>query len=147
MNFLNVLRIIHVLGAVLWVGGMFFSLAVLRPSLQILEPPQRILVHAQVFRRFFLVVWHAMPLIILSGFIMLFVYYGGPAHVGWNVHLMLLAGLVMAGVFVGMVFGPYKTFRSTSDRPQMARSLNSIRHMIGFNLVLGMITIVVALLS
>ena len=63
---------VHVLCAVIWVGGMFFAYVVLRPSLPVLEPPQRLLLHTQVFRRFFLVVWHVMPLILLSGFAVLF---------------------------------------------------------------------------
>ena len=57
--------------AVIWVGGMFFAYVVLRPSLAVLEPIQRIALHTQVFRRFFLVIWHAMPLILLSGFTVL----------------------------------------------------------------------------
>ena len=38
----DVLLALHVLGAVLWVGGMFFALMVLRPSLAALSPPQRL---------------------------------------------------------------------------------------------------------
>ena len=95
MNVWGWVAAVHVLCAVLWVGGMFFAYVVLRPSLSVLEPIQRIALHTQVFRRFFLVVWHAMPLILLTGFAMLFVEYGGMAHVGWNVHLMLLLGLIM----------------------------------------------------
>ena len=33
--------VLHVLAAIVWVGGMFFAYMVLRPSLGILEPPQR----------------------------------------------------------------------------------------------------------
>ena len=63
---------VHVLCAVIWVGGMFFAYVVLRPSLSVLEPIQRIALHTQVFRRFFLIVWHVMPLILISGFAVLF---------------------------------------------------------------------------
>jgi len=35
---LHVLQALHVLGAVLWVGGMFFVLFALRPALPQLEP-------------------------------------------------------------------------------------------------------------
>ena len=70
---------LHVLCAVIWVGGMFFAYVVLRPSVAVLEPIQRIALHTQVFRRFFLVIWHAMPLILLSGFTVLLVFDGGPA--------------------------------------------------------------------
>ena len=137
---------VHVLCAVVWVGGMFFAYIVLRPSLSVLEPIQRIALHTQVFRRFFLVVWHAMPLILVSGFAVLFGFYGGLAFVGWNVHLMMLLGLIMSAVFVLIVFGPYARFRRTTDRATAAACIDRIRKLIGINLVLGIITIIVALL-
>ena len=61
MSFYFVLKAVHLLSAVIWVGGMFFAYLVLRPSLSVLEPAQRIALHQQVFRRFFLFVWHAIP--------------------------------------------------------------------------------------
>jgi uncharacterized membrane protein len=137
---------LHVLCAVIWVGGMFFAYVVLRPSLSVLEPIQRIALHTQVFRRFFLVVWHVMPLILLSGFAILFGFYGGMANVAWNVHLMMLLGLIMSAVFLLIVFGPYARFRRTTDRATAAASIDRIRQLIGINLVIGIVTVVVALL-
>jgi uncharacterized membrane protein len=137
---------LHVLCAVIWVGGMFFAYVVLRPSLSVLEPIQRIALHTQVFRRFFLVVWHVMPLILLSGFAVLFGFYGGMANVGWNVHLMMLLGLIMSAVFLLIVFGPYARFRRTTDRATAAASIDRIRQLIAINLVIGIVTVVVALL-
>jgi uncharacterized membrane protein len=136
---------VHVLCAVIWVGGMFFAYVVLRPSMSVLEPIQRIALHTQVFRRFFLVVWHAMPLLLLSGFAVLFGFYGGMAYVGWNVHLMLLLGLIMSAVFLLIVFGPYARFRRTTDRTTAAACIDRIRKLIGINLLLGIVTVVVAL--
>jgi uncharacterized membrane protein len=135
---------VHVLCAVIWVGGMFFAYLVLRPSLSVLEPLQRIALHTQVFRRFFLVVWHAMPLILLSGFTMLFVFDGGAADAAWNINAMMLIGLVMSAVFVLIIFGPYARFRRTTDRATAVASIDRIRKLIGANLVLGIITVVVA---
>ena len=138
---------VHVLCAVVWVGGMFFAYVVLRPSLSVLEPIQRIALHTQVFRRFFLIVWHAMPLILLSGFAVVFGLYGGPAAAPWNVDSMMLLGLIMSAVFLLIVFGPYARFRRTTDRATAAACIDRIRKLIGVNLVLGIITIIVAFLS
>jgi uncharacterized membrane protein len=138
---------VHVLCAVLWVGGMFFAYVVLRPSLSVLEPIQRIALHTQIFRRFFLVVWHAMPLILITGFAALFGRYGGLASVGWNVHVMLLLGLIMSAIFLVIVFGPYARFRRTTERNRAVAAIDSIRKLIAANLVLGIVTVVVALLS
>jgi uncharacterized membrane protein len=125
---------------------MFFAYVVLRPSLSVLEPIQRIALHTQVFRRFFLVVWHALPLILLSGFAVLFGLYGGPAAAPWNVASMMLLGLIMSAVFVLIVFGPYARFRRTTDRATAAACIDRIRKLIGVNLVLGIVTVVVAVL-
>jgi uncharacterized membrane protein len=146
MNLWGWLLALHVLCAVIWVGGMFFAYVVLRPSLAVLEPIQRIALHTQVFRRFFLIVWHAMPLILLSGFAVLFGLYGGPAAAPWNVATMMLLGLIMSAVFVLIVFGPYARFRRTTDRATAAASADRIRKLIGVNLALGLVTVVVALL-
>ena len=144
MNILyGLLKALHVLCAVVWVGGMLFAYVVLRPSLSVLEPPQRIALHSQVFRRFFLIIWHVMPLILLTGFIMIFAVLGGMANVAWPVHVMLLLGLVMSAVFLAIFFGPYRTFRASPG----PASLEAIRKLIGLNLVLGVVTIVIASLG
>jgi uncharacterized membrane protein len=146
MNVWGWVLAVHVLCAVLWVGGMFFAYVVLRPSLSVLEPMQRIALHTQVFRRFFLIVWHAMPLILISGFSVLYGFYGGPANVPWNINVMMLLGLIMSAVFLLIFFGPYARFRRTTDRATTAASLERIRKLIGVNLILGLATIVIALL-
>ena len=137
---------VHVLCAVIWVGGMFFAYVVLRPSLSVLEPIQRIALHTQIFRRFFLIVWHVMPLILLSGFAVLFGLFGGPATAPWNVSVMMLLGLIMSAIFLVIVFGPYARFRRSTDRTTIVASMDRIRKLIAVNLVLGIVTVVVALL-
>jgi uncharacterized membrane protein len=147
MNGYDLLRTLHVLCAVLWVGGMAFSILALRPGLAVLEPPQRLALHAQVYRRFFLIVWHAMPLIILSGYAMIFAYLGGMAGVPWPVHLMLLLGLVMGAIFLLIYFVPYRRFRTATEAAAKAAAADHIRKLITLNLVLGLVTIVVAVLG
>lgn len=137
---LGLLKAVHVLCAVVWVGGMTFAYVVLRPGMAVLEPPQRIALHSQVFRRFFLIIWHAMPLLLLTGFIMIFAVFGGMASVAWPVHVMLLLGLVMSAIFLAIFFGPYRTFRASPGPVP----LEAIRKLIGLNLALGVVTIAVA---
>lgn len=136
----DLLLVFHVLGAVLWVGGMYFALMVLRPSLVVLPAPQRLELHRQVFRRFFLLIWHVMPIMLVTGFAMVFAVYGGFGGVRWNVHLMMLLGLVMSAIFVALFFGPWAALRSSGDPAQLDR----IRLLIQVNLALGLIVVVVA---
>lgn len=137
------LKALHLLCAVLWVGGMFFAYVVLRPSMAAIEAPQRMLLHTRVFKKFFLVVWHAMPLIIITGFAMLALNWD-MATAPWQINAMMGLGLLMAAVFLAIIFGPYRQFRRTTDRNRMASSLDGIRKLIGVNLILGLITVIVA---
>ena len=110
MNVWGWVLAVHVLCAVIWVGGMFFAYVVLRPSLSVLEPIQRIALHTQIFRRFFLIVWHVMPLILLSGFAALFGLFGGPATAPWNISVMMLLGLIMSAIFLADRVRPLRAF-------------------------------------
>ena len=44
---------LHLLAAVIWVGGMFFAYMVLRPSAGLLEPAARLPLWQRVFGHFF----------------------------------------------------------------------------------------------
>lgn len=144
MTALVLLKALHVLCAVVWVGGMFFAILVLRPSLGVLEPAGRLALHAQVFQRFFRVVWHVMPLIILTGYAMIFGFFGGMAGVRWPVHVMMLLGLIMAAIFAFLYFVPYRRFRTATDAPAKAAAVDAVRKLITMNLALGLVAIVVA---
>jgi uncharacterized membrane protein len=137
------LKALHLLCAVLWVGGMFFAYVVLRPSLAAIEAPSRMLLHTRVFKKFFLVIWHAMPLILITGFAMVGLQWN-MATAPWQLNAMMGLGLLMSAVFLAIFFGPYRQFRRTTDRNRMARSLDSIRKLIGVNLVLGLATVIIA---
>jgi len=139
----DLLLALHLLGVMTWVGGMAFAIVVLRPSLAAVPPPARTALLGEVFRRFFLVIWHAMPLVLLTGYAMLFGVYGGFAGARWNVHLMHLLGLVMAAIFLFVFFGPWAAFR----RGENAAQVDRIRRLVKANLLLGLVVIVVAALN
>jgi uncharacterized membrane protein len=116
---------------------------VLRPGMAAIEAPQRMLLHTRVFKRFFMIIWHAMPVILLTGFAMLG-FIGGLAGAPWQIHAMMGLGLLMSAVFLVIYFGPYRQFRRTTDRNRMASSLDNIRKLIGLNLILGLVIVIVA---
>lgn len=71
---------LHVLGVVVWVGGMFFAYMALRPAAaSLLEPPQRLTLWAGVFDKFFPWVWLSVALILLTGLHMLMPLGGAAA--------------------------------------------------------------------
>ena len=51
-------KLLHLLSVLIWVGGMFFAYMILRPAaVEVLEPPPRLRLWANVFGRFFPWVW------------------------------------------------------------------------------------------
>lgn len=143
----HLLRALHVLGVVAWVGGMVFALLVLRPSLGLLAPAQRIGLLGAVFARFFRIVWHAMPIVILSGYALLFGVYGGFRMVDPAVHVMHALGIVMAIVFAVLFFGPWAGMRAAlaaGDTVAAAAAAERIRKLVLANMILGLVTVAVA---
>ena len=109
----TILYVLHVLGAVLWVGGMAFAILVLRPAAHgVLEGPQRLALMQEVFRRFFRVLWHVVPIILLTGWTIFGLSYWGFGASVWHVHLMNLTGIVMTGVFLYVTMVPWKAMRA-----------------------------------
>ena len=144
----KLLYVAHLLGAVLWVGGMAFALLCLRPAAQeALEGPQRLALMQGVFRRFFLIIWHAMPIVLLSGWALLFGWYGGFRGSGVHVHVMNLTGLLMGASYLSIALGPWKVMRTAmaaGDRAAAAAATEQIRKLVLANLVLGLLTVTVA---
>ena len=137
------LKALHLLCAVLWVGGMFFAYVVLRPSLAAIEAPQRMLLAHPGFPKVLPgdLARHAADHHHRLRHARLYWRHG---NAPWQIHAMLGLGLLMAAVFLAIFFGPYRQFRRTTDRNRMASSLDNIRKLIGVNLILGLLTVIVA---
>lgn len=140
---------LHVLGVVVWVGGMFFAHMALRPSLPALEPPQRLPLLVAVLGRFFRWVALAIPAIVASGAYMI-VALGGMAQVGAYVHLMTALGAVMIAIFGYIVALPYRRLASAAKDhawPAAGVAMQAIRRYVGVNLILGLATTTIAFLG
>ena len=139
---------LHILAAVIWVGGMFFAYMALRPvAASLLEPPLRLPLWSQTFARFFPWVWAAVVLLPLTGYWMILVPFEGFANAGWHIHLMQVLGWAMIAIFLHMYFAPYRRLRqavAAADWPAGAKQLALIRKLVGINLMLGIVTVVVA---
>jgi len=137
---------LHVLSAVIWVGGMFFAYVCLRPAAAaLLEPADRLKLWGDVFARFFPYVIVAIVVLIVSGH-GLIALYGGFAAIGKHVHLMLASGYVMVALFLHVYFAPFKRlkrFVAEENWSDAAHNLNQIRKLVGINLLLGLLTVAV----
>jgi uncharacterized membrane protein len=142
MILLDIVLALHLLAAVLWVGGLAFAAVVLWPGVSVLEPGPRLALHAKVFRRFFLLVWHAMPIILLSGYAMLFGWLGGFAGVNGAVHVMHLLGLLMSGIFLWVFFGPWRAMRAATSDAARTAAVNRVTSLLRVSLGIGLFTVI-----
>jgi uncharacterized membrane protein len=138
---------LHLLSAVIWVGGMFFAYVCLRPvAAMVLEPPQRLQLWAHAFVRFFTWVWSAIIMLIITGHAMI-ALSGGFGAIGKHIHIMLAIGYIMFLLFGHLYFVPFKRMKRAVEAADWAAAgdnLNQIRKIVGINLVLGLITVAVA---
>jgi uncharacterized membrane protein len=143
-------KLIHLLAVLIWVGGMFFAYVALRPAaVEVLEPPQRLSLWDAVFRRFFSWVWGAVSILMVSGLYMVYLY-GGLAHVARHIHIMLFIGLTMMVIYGYVYFGCYVPFSLHVAKQRWKEAgeiLAKIRKLIAVNLLLGLLTVCVAVIG
>ena len=124
-----ILIVLHLLAALIWVGGMFFAHSALRPTAaEVLQPPERLTLLCGVFKRFFIWVKASIVVLFLTGFGLISLM-GAQAKLGGHVHA-----------------SPFKKLKAAvADKqwPLGAQALGKIRALMLTNLVLGLITVAI----
>ena len=155
MTLYALLKTLHVLATVLWVGGMMFAHFFLRPALAQLDPPQRLRLMHEVLRRFFAAVGVAALLTLATGLWMIgrvakqAVQSGGSFAMPLDWTLMAVLGVLMVAIFGHIRFVLFKRFAvavTALDWPAGGVALARLRTWVAVNLALGVTVIVVALL-
>ena len=139
---------LHVLAALIWVGGMFFAWMVLRPAaVATLQAPERLGLWNDVLPRFFRWVWLAVVVLPVSGFAMLHLRQQGIESAPQYVQVMMGLYLVMLSLFLRIQLlllpGLSKAVAS-ADWPQGGSVLGKIRKLVGLNLLIGMLLVSLA---
>ena len=151
-----ILRSIHLLAVVVWVGGMFFAHYCLRPAAAALEPPLRVTLMRDALRRFLDIVFVAALLVLLSGAWMIATTTRASAKAGLGFampidwHVMATLGVVMIAIYGYIRFAAFKALdRAVAARewPAAAAALTRIRRLVVVNLVLAVVIIVVTRLA
>lgn len=139
--------LIHLLGVVVWVGGMFFAHVCLRPiAASQLPPPQRLPLLAAVLGRFFTAAGVAVVAILVTG-LLRFGQVGGAAT-PWQWRAMAATGSVMMLLYLLVVLRYYPRLTAavaTQTWPAGAAAMDAIRRLVLVNLILGVLTIAIAL--
>lgn len=151
----SVLKTVHVLSVILWIGGMVFAHFFLRPAVAPLEAPLRLRLMHDVLGRFFRAVLVASLLTLASGIWMLgrvakqVVQSGGSFHMPVYWIVMTVLGVLMVAIFMHLRFALYKRLSlavQASDWPAGGQAMAQIRQWVGINLSIGTLILLVTLL-
>jgi len=145
-------KTLHLLAVVVWLGGMFFAHFCLRPAAMALPPAQRVPLMASALGRFFRAVAASIGLIFVSGGWMLW-------HVATNTHrtgapfnmplewlVMTVLGVTMMLIFGHIRFALYKRLQravAAQDWPAGGEALVAIRGWVAINLAIGAVILLV----
>ncbi len=144
----NFLLLLHLLAVIVWVGGMFFAHYCLRPvAAEQLPPPQRLPLMAAILGRFFRFVTVALVLLWVSGIVR---FAQTESGMPWNWHAMAGIATAMTIIFGVIVLRFYSRLQSAvaaQDWPTGGKAMDKIRTLVLTNLMLGVLTVVVALLG
>ena len=143
------IKSIHLLAMATWLGGMLFALACLRPAAaQTLPPAQRVPLVVATLRRFFLWVAGAILLLWLTGgwrLAQVAALEGARIPPAWHAMAGIAAVMtVIFGVIAHGVFPRARRAAAESEWPRAAAALERVRQLVAVNLVLGVVTVVVA---
>ncbi|GAB2711248.1 CopD family protein [Comamonas sediminis] len=145
-----ILKTVHLLSIIVWLGGMAFAHFFLRPALQQLEPPQRLVLMRDVLQRFFAVVLVIIAAVLLSGIGMMGLVHKMAAQAGAKFNMpvswmvMAVLGLAMMAVFGHIRFALFKRLDqavNAKDWPAGGKALGQIRQLVALNLALGTVIV------
>ena len=139
---------LHVLAALVWVGGMFFAWMILRPAaVAALEGPARLTLWVNVFQRFFVWVWVAVLILPISGVGLLHLRFNGFETAPRYVQVMMGLYVVMTALFIriqALKLPELRTAVAAQDWTAGAAALGQIRRLVGVNLLVGLLVVAVA---
>lgn len=148
---IELVKLLHLVAAILWMGGMGFMLLALRPAaLDIFQPPERMMLMGAAWKRFFPVVLVSIVVLFTTGTNMYNTSFRaikaatgqGSVPLGWN--LMLVLGLVMMAIFAHTYWGLYAKFKramAALDWSLAGKFASQVHTRMVVNFVLGWLAI------
>jgi uncharacterized membrane protein len=122
------LRILHLLGAIVWTGGTIALVFVAVPPVQRLQGPERAALLRELGRRWRPIGWSALGVAIVTGALLAqrtHAFDGTPRDFDWVLAVKgLLVGLLVAGAYLhDYVLGPGLARQVREGQPQSLRPL------------------------
>lgn len=148
MSLIALVYTLHILAAILWVGGMFFGHMILRPAvIATLEGPMRLRLWLQVFGRFFAWVWVAVILLPVTGIGIIQMSFSGFQTAPRYVQAMIGLYVVMVALFIKIQAVQLPALRRAVADEQWAEgaaALGKIRQLMVVNLIVGISVVTIA---
>ncbi len=147
----DIVKLLHLIAAIVWMGGMAFMLVALRPAaIAVLDGPTRLRLMGAVWQRFFLAVALSIVVLFTTGTNLYTILFRatklasgtGGVPLGWNI--MLALGLLMMLVFAHIYFAGYAKFKRASaggDLVLASKAATTIHTLMLINFVLGWLAI------
>jgi uncharacterized membrane protein len=149
-----ILKTLHVLSIIVWIGGMVFSHFFLRPAVAQFEPAVRLRLMNDVLGRFFQAVLAASLLTLATGVWMLgrvakqVVQSGGSFEMPLAWTIMAVLGVAMVAIFMHIRFVLYRRLGRAvvaSEWTAGGAALAQIGRWVSINLGLGILVLLVTL--
>lgn len=137
---------LHAVAATIWVGGLFFLVGILRPAASSVPLAERLPLLSVAMGRFFLWIWIAIIVILITGYAMIGLL-GGMASVPLYINVMQGLAWLMFLIYGHMFFSPWRRVRAALKAGALGdagRAMNQLRLFASLSLLLGLIVIVVA---
>jgi len=138
---------LHLLAAVVLVGGLFFVWVVAWPLARGLDIETASSLWQQMLSRFFAWGWVSLLLILATGIGMVFLKFGGFSGVPMIHRANMAIGIPAIALFGYVFFGPWQQYRrvvSRRDWTAARRQITRVRVLIGIVMVLGLVASVVS---
>jgi len=151
----ELVKLLHLAAAIVWMGGMTFMLFALRPAATLaLEGQPRARLMVEVWRRFFGAVAISVLVLLLTGMNLYTTGFravkaasiantgSGSVPLGWN--LMLGLGLLMFAIFGHIFFAGFAKFKrrvAAAEWAEAAQSAALIQKLVLLNFTLGWLAI------
>lgn len=148
----EIVKLLHLIAGVVWLGGMTFMLVALRPAVMAqMQPQARARLMAVIWGRFFPVVLGAIVVLFTTGTNLYTTTFraikaatvAGNVPMGWN--LMLVAGLAMMLIFGHIFFAGYRKFKralAQEDWAVVAAASTQVHRLMVVNFALGWFAVI-----
>jgi uncharacterized membrane protein len=133
---------IHTLATIVWLGGLFFILAVLVHATKRLDVEARLDVWNRVFSRFIFLSWLGIGAIFASGVGLVFLRFGGYSGVPTVHRFNTPIGILTIVLYAYASLGPWRRFRaalSAGRNTDATIDLNRMLKLVAAVLALGFI--------